>query len=82
MALAFVLLALGAGYCHNRYSVVPDIYGTTYDNAISALREAGLDVRLVLVSTNENLANEDTRVVCQSKNAESCVDKGSRYVYY
>lgn len=62
MALAFVLLALGAGYCHNRYSVVPDIYGTTYDNAISALREAGLDVRLVLVSTNENLANEDTRV--------------------
>lgn len=81
LALACVLLALGTGYCHNRYSVVPDIYGMTYDNAISALREAGLDGRLALASTNENLANADTRVVWQSKVAESLVDKGSNVMF-
>lgn len=81
LILACVLLTLGTGYYHNRYSVVPDIYGMTYDNAISALREAGLDGRLALASTNKNLANADTRVVWQSKDAGSLVDMGSNVMF-
>ena len=81
LILACVLLVIGAGSCHNNYSVVPDIYGMTYDNAISSLRATGLDGRLALASTNENLANADTRVVWQSKDAESLVDKGSNVMF-
>ena len=55
LILDCVLLVIGAGSCHNNYSVVPDIYGMTYDNAVSSLRAAGLDGRLALASTNENL---------------------------
>ena len=53
----------------------------TYDNALSSLREADLDGRLALASTNENLANADTRVVWQSKDAGGIVAKGTSVVF-
>ena len=42
---------------NNEYSLVPDIYGMTYDDALSSLCNVGLDGRLALASTNEDLAN-------------------------
>lgn len=64
-----------------KYSLVPDIYGMTYDDALSSLRNVGLDGRLALASTNEDLANADTRVVWQSKDAGSIIDKGSNVMF-
>lgn len=61
--------------------MVPDIYGMTYDDALSSLRNVGLDGRLALASTNEDLANADTRVVWQSKKAGSIIDKGSNVMF-
>lgn len=61
--------------------MVPDIYGMTYDDALSSLRNVGLDGRLALASTNEDLANADTRVVWQSKEAGSIIDKGSNVMF-
>ena len=66
---------------NNEYSLVPDIYGMTYDDALSSLRNVGLDGRLALASTNEDLANADTRVVWQSKDAGSIIDKGSNVMF-
>lgn len=66
---------------NNEYSLVPDIYGMTYDDALSSLRNVGLDGRLALASTNEDLANADTRVVWQSKEAGSIIDKGSNVMF-
>lgn len=66
---------------NNEYSLVPDIYGMTYDDALSSLRNVGLDGRLALASTNEDLANADTRVVWQSKEAGSIIDKGSNVTF-
>jgi|GEM_PF-6727652 len=63
------------------YSLVPDIYGMTYDDALSSLRDAGLDGRLALASTNEDLTNADTRVVWQSKEAGIIIDKGSNVMF-
>lgn len=63
------------------YSLVPDIYGMTYDDALSSLRDAGLDGRLALASTNEDLINADTRVVWQSKEAGIIIDKGSNVMF-
>ena len=64
-----------------KYSLVPDIYGMTYDDALSYLRDAGLDGRLALASTNEDLTNADTRVVWQSKEAGIIIDKGSNVMF-
>lgn len=64
-----------------KYSLVPDIYGMTYDDALSSLRDAGLDGRLALASTNEDLANADTRVIWQSKEAGRIIDKGSNVMF-
>ena len=64
-----------------KYSLVPDIYGMTYDDALSSLRDAGLDGRLALASTNEDLTNADTRVVWQSKEAGIIIDKGSNVMF-
>lgn len=66
---------------NNEYSLVPDIYGMTYDDALFSLRNVGLDGRLALASTNEDLANADTRVVWQSKEAGSIIDKGSNVMF-
>lgn len=66
---------------NNEYSLVPDIYGMTYDDALSSLRNVGLDGRLALASTNEDLANADTRVVWQSKEAGIIIDKGSNVMF-
>lgn len=63
------------------YSLVPDIYGMTYDDALSSLRDAGLDGRLALASTNEDSTNADTRVVWQSKEAGIIIDKGSNVMF-
>ena len=85
MASILLLFCIGitlkAIYCNENYSVVPNIYGMTYDNALSSLREADLDGRLALASTNENLANADTRVVWQSKDAGGIVAKGTSVVF-
>lgn len=66
---------------NNEYSLVPDIYGMTYDDALSSLRNVGLDGRLALASTNEDLTNADTRVVWQSKEAGIIIDKGSNVMF-
>ena len=66
---------------NNEYSLVPDIYGMTYDDALSSLRNVGLDGRLALASTNEDLTNADTRVVWQSKEAGIIIDKGANVMF-
>lgn len=63
------------------YSLVPNIYGMTYDDALSSLRDVGLDGRLALASTNEDLANADARVVCQSTDAGSIIGKESNVMF-
>ena len=85
MASILLLFCIGitlkAIYCNENYSVVPNIYRMTYDNALSSLREADLDGRLALASTNGNLANADTRVVWQSKDAGGIVAKGTNVMF-
>lgn len=87
VTLAVIFLATCVGVTsktlkYNKcYSLVPNIYGMTYDDALSSLRDVGLDGRLALASTNEDLANADTRVVWQSKEAGSIIDKGSNVMF-
>ena len=60
----FVWIKSYTTYCN--WGVVPDLYGMTYDDAISALYDSGLTGHLLLASTNKNLSNSDSRVVWQS----------------
>lgn len=76
-----VLLTLVCCSMHKTYSVVPDIYGVTYDDALNSLRNDGLDGRLALASTNENLSSADTRVVWQSSNAGTVLKRDSVVIF-
>lgn len=67
--------------CHEKYTLVPKIYGMTYDDAISELYKNDLQGRLLLASTNEDLANSDSRVVWQSAEGGEVVTRETRVLF-
>ncbi len=51
---------------HNVWTIVPNLYGRTYDDAMSILYEHRLNGQLALASTNNDLSDSDSRIVWQS----------------
>lgn len=75
LVLATVFVAIISENIAKKKTVVPNIYGMTYDDAITALSDNGLMGRLLLASTNENLSATDSRVVWQSESAGSTTER-------
>ena len=72
--LGFVIIvALMIGFAflccsiHEKWTVVPNLYGLTYDDALNTLYSNRLKGQLVLASTNRDLSKSDSRVVWQSQ---------------
>ena len=72
--LSFVIIvALIIGFAflccsiHEKWTVVPNLYGMTYDDALNTLYSNRLKGQLVLASTNRDLSKSDSRVVWQSQ---------------
>ena len=76
--LGFVIIvALMIGFAflccsiHEKWTVVPNLYGLTYDDALNTLYSNRLKGQLVLASTNRDLSKSDSRVVWQSQASHS-----------
>jgi hypothetical protein len=61
---------------HGKYTIVPNLYGLTYDDAMKALIDKGLEGQLVLAETSKDLQNSDSRVVWQSAEAQGTENVG------
>ncbi len=74
-AIIVLVVAVGLSgaswYIHNNWTIVPDLSGRTYDDAIDVLYECGLTGQLALAETNGNLSSADSRVVWQSHEEKS-----------
>ncbi len=77
--IAFVafIISVNSIETYNSSTIVPNIIGLTYDDAMSTLYSHRLKGQLVLASTNDNLADTDSRVVWQSRNEDTVTNNGN-----
>ena len=68
-----VFITFKAFSVHNRKTVVPDLCGMTYEDAVKSINENRLKGQLILAETNEDLARPSSRVIWQSLDPDSPV---------
>ena len=80
--LIVVIFSFGILFAiQSRFTIVPDVYGLTYDKAMETLQDSGLDGQLLLASTNDDLLSGKQRVIWQSLTKNKADRKGSK-VYF
>ena len=77
--ILIVIVALSGTsiYVNERWSIVPNLTGRTYDDAIQALYDSNLNGQLALAKTNSDLANSDSRIVWQSYQGDTIQEVGA-----
>lgn len=69
-AIIILLLVIGLSatswHVYKNWTIIPNLSGRTYDDAMSVLYDSRLNGQLVLAETNSNLASSDSRIVWQN----------------
>ena len=80
-AIIILLLVIGLSvtswHVYKKWTIVPNLYGRTYDDAMGALYDSRLNGQLALAETNSNLASSDSRIVWQNYDSNAILCAGT-----
>ena len=77
VAVCCILIFLAYQF-NQKWCIVPNLYGRSYNDAMNSLNDAGLEGIVLLPLSNASIAEQDARVVWQSSEKDTVEVKGNR----